>query len=54
MAISIDSRRRFFLASLPRHLQALEELGVDYRIIFLEAEEKTLVSASAKPVANTP
>jgi len=43
VAVSIDSRNRYFLAALPRSLAALEELGVDYRIIFLEAEEKALV-----------
>ena len=44
VAISIDSRNRQYLSSLPDHLDALEALGVDYRIIFLEAEEKALVT----------
>lgn len=43
VAVSIDSRNRYFLSSLPESLSALQELGIDYRIIFLEAEEKTLL-----------
>ena len=43
MAVSIDSRNRYFLSSLPRSLEILRELGVDHRIIFLEAEEKVLL-----------
>ncbi len=43
VAISIDSRNRYFLSSLPENLDALENLGIDYRIIFLEAEEKALL-----------
>ncbi|GJL81542.1 MAG: nucleotide-binding protein [marine bacterium B5-7] len=43
IAISIDSRNRYFLASLPASLAGLQNLGIDYRIIFLEADEKALV-----------
>ena len=43
LAVSIDSRNRYFLASLPQSLEALQRLGIDYRIIFLEAEEKVLL-----------
>jgi UPF0042 nucleotide-binding protein len=43
VAVSIDSRNRFFLHSLEQSLEALENLGIDYRIIFLESEEKALV-----------
>lgn len=43
VAVSIDSRNRYFLSSLPESLGALTELGIDYRIIFLEADEKVLV-----------
>jgi RNase adapter protein RapZ len=44
IAVSIDARNRLFLSSLPEQLNALEKQGIDYRIIFLEAEEKTLVT----------
>jgi UPF0042 nucleotide-binding protein len=43
VAVSIDSRNRYFLSSLPESLKSLERLGIDYRIIFLEAEEKALL-----------
>lgn len=43
VAVGLDSRNRHFLSSLPDTLSALEKLGVDYRIIFLEAEEKALL-----------
>lgn len=43
VAVSIDSRNRYFLSSLPQSLESLQALGIDYRIIFLEAEEKVLV-----------
>lgn len=42
-AVSIDSRNREFLESLPDNLEALGRLGIDYRILFLEADENTLV-----------
>ncbi len=43
VAVSIDSRNRYFLSSLPESLDSLKALGIDYRIIFLEADEKVLV-----------
>jgi len=42
-AVGIDARNRAFLDHLPRSLEQLRELGVDYRIIYLEADETTLV-----------
>jgi len=42
-AVSIDSRNRGFLEALPRHLNALGELGLDCQIIFLEADEGILL-----------
>lgn len=42
-AVSIDSRNRNFLESLPVNLEALEKLGQKYRIIFLEADEPILI-----------
>jgi RNase adapter protein RapZ len=42
-AVSIDSRNREFLESLPANLDALGRLGIDYRILFLEADENTLL-----------
>lgn len=42
-AVSIDSRNREFLRSLPENLEALKYLGLNYKILFLEADEETLV-----------
>ncbi len=42
-AVSIDSRNQLFLESLPEHLQKLHGLGIDYHIIFLEADDRALV-----------
>jgi UPF0042 nucleotide-binding protein len=43
VAVGIDARNRAFLAQLPDNLRHLKELGIQYRIIFLEAEEPILV-----------
>lgn len=42
-AVGIDARNRAFLDALPQSLKRLEELGVNYRIIFLEADEAVLL-----------
>ncbi len=42
-AIGIDARNRAFLADVPKSLDALRDLGIHYRIIFLDAEESILV-----------
>ena len=42
-AVSIDSRNRSFLASLPLTLENLDKRGLDYQIIFLEADEPILL-----------
>jgi len=42
-AVGIDARNRAFLDLLPKSLEQLHTLGVDYRIIYLEADEATLV-----------
>ena len=42
-AIGLDARNRAFLTEAPNALEEVRELGVDYRIIFLEAEEAILV-----------
>ncbi len=42
-AVSIDSRNRGFLESVPQNLQELATLGMDYKVIFLEAEESALI-----------
>ena len=42
-AVGIDARNRAFLDLLPRSLERLHALGVDYRIVYLEADEATLV-----------
>jgi UPF0042 nucleotide-binding protein len=43
VAVGIDARNRAFLAELPENLKRLKELGIQCRIIFLEAEEPILV-----------
>ncbi|NIR40310.1 MAG: RNase adaptor protein RapZ, partial [Actinobacteria bacterium] len=43
VAVGIDSRNREFLQSLPETLRELEELGLDYRIVFLESDEAVLI-----------
>jgi len=42
-AVSIDSRNREFLQSLPATLETLKTLGVDYKILFLSADETMLI-----------
>jgi UPF0042 nucleotide-binding protein len=42
-AVAIDSRNRGFLKSLTDNLRQLETLGLNCRIIFLEAEEAALL-----------
>ncbi|MDH3377628.1 MAG: RNase adapter RapZ [Gammaproteobacteria bacterium] len=42
-AVSIDSRNRSFLASLPQTLENLGKHGLDFQIIFLEADEPILL-----------
>ncbi len=42
-AVGIDARNRSFLDALPEALAELDTLGIDHRIIFLEAEESMLV-----------
>ncbi|MHB1566491.1 MAG: RNase adapter RapZ [Acidiferrobacter sp.] len=43
VAVGIDARNRLFLDAAPMNLERLHALGVDYRIIFLEADEAVLV-----------
>lgn len=42
-AVSVDSRNRQFLGLLPANLEELERLGLNYKILFLEADEEILV-----------
>jgi UPF0042 nucleotide-binding protein len=42
-AVSIDSRNRGFMESLTDNLAQLEVLGLDCKIIFLEADESSLI-----------
>ena len=42
-AVGIDSRNRGFLEVLPDTLEEITCLGLDYRILFLEAEESVLI-----------
>jgi UPF0042 nucleotide-binding protein len=43
IAVSIDSRNRRFLASLQSNLNALQQRGLAYRLIFLEADDPVLI-----------
>lgn len=43
VAVGIDARNRLFLNAAPMNLERLRALGVDYRIIFLEADEAVLI-----------
>ncbi len=43
IAVGIDARNRLFLGGAPTNLERLRTLGIDYRIIFLEADEAVLV-----------
>lgn len=43
IAVGIDARNRAFLDDLPESLSRLESQGIQYRIIFLEADESILV-----------
>ncbi len=43
VAVGIDARNRLFLNGAPASLEHLRALGVDYRILFLEADEAVLV-----------
>jgi UPF0042 nucleotide-binding protein len=43
MAVGIDARNRAFLEELPGALARLSDLGVDYEIVFLEADESILI-----------
>jgi UPF0042 nucleotide-binding protein len=42
-AVGIDARNQVFLDALPDSLAQLQSQGLEYRIIFLEAEESVLV-----------
>lgn len=42
-AVGIDSRNRGFLASLPEKLAELDRYGLEYKIIFLQADERILL-----------
>ncbi len=42
-AVSIDARNRGFLESVPVNLKELGTLGIDFKVIFLEASESTLI-----------
>ena len=42
-AVGIDARNRNFLDTVPECLSKVESMGVDFRVIFLEAEDPVLV-----------
>jgi len=42
-AVGIDARNRRFLGALPQSLEQLKSQGLQYRIIFLEADDAVLV-----------
>jgi len=43
VAVGMDVRNKEFLAEISDHLQELKAAGLDYRIIYLEADESILV-----------
>ncbi|MFQ6021647.1 MAG: RNase adapter RapZ [Acidiferrobacterales bacterium] len=43
VAFGIDARNRAFLDDVPKSLEELKSLGIQYKIVFLEAEESILV-----------
>ncbi|WP_028454536.1 RNase adapter RapZ [Chitinilyticum litopenaei] len=43
LAISVDARSAHSFASFPEHLDALVQLGMQVRVLFLEAQDATLV-----------
>jgi len=42
-AVSIDARNRYFLDAVPDSLQEIEAIGIQYQIIYLEADQSILV-----------
>ncbi|NND81268.1 MAG: RNase adapter RapZ [Gammaproteobacteria bacterium] len=42
-AVSIDSRNQDFLGNLQGHFESLHSLNIDYRVIFIDADDKTLL-----------
>lgn len=43
VAIGIDVRNQHFLENLPDSLRKLETLGINYRILYLSADQETLI-----------
>lgn len=43
IAVSIDSRNRDFIGDLKSHFDNLSELGIEYRVIFLDADDGSLL-----------
>ncbi len=43
VAVGIDARNREFLKELPQALEKLSQLGINYQIMFLEADEAILI-----------
>ena len=42
-AVSIDSRNRDFVGNLKSHFDSLHSLDIEYRVIFLDADDQTLL-----------
>jgi len=43
IAIGVDARSAYNLASLPEHIAALRGQGLDVRLVFLDAQDETLI-----------
>jgi UPF0042 nucleotide-binding protein len=43
LAVGVDARNRTFLAGVKRALEEVSQLGIAYRIVFLDADEAALV-----------
>ena len=42
-AVSIDSRNQDYIGDLKSHFENLSSLGIDYRVMFLDADDNTLL-----------
>ncbi|WP_373975979.1 RNase adapter RapZ [Chitinibacter sp. SCUT-21] len=57
VAIAVDARSAHNLTSLPEHMEALMQLNVDVRVLFLEANDETIIkryseSRRSHPLSN--
>ena len=53
-AVGLDARNRTFLSAVPESLEQLKKMGVNYQIIFLDAEDSILVKRFKETRRNHP